>query len=955
MVQGNWERRAEMSEARRLEAKQRKQRIVERKVFKVQTQDLMSFLNTNADQLFDQRDSTGRRKDPIIHIWTDTPPRSEDGSTLHHHLWEEEYIKKKKSGKNDSDRRSTSFDYDKDLRSAKYNRNTGQRKKKYHPRSKESPHSNSNSVDYNQNETIETPKLSRSHFFFGKCCNSTQKNRGSGGKKSHGCRFAHYPKSYLTMMDVLLPSGFCDNDQDISTSLAKANLCSSEKAYPISFMVGNKLPDADAMDMVFYSFICTSELYEGNSDQKQPSFSTISNFIVNKMAKKSCNLGSIVFFAVGNQLLYDRYRKGIVVKENQLTKIGQNSTSMNRNRTADFSVESMSLSASILEHILLFLDDSAVSTMSSVSRSWHQEIGKQSGHLWRHLLQRRSWPIPSCKEQGQAVLSILRESFISHYTAVRDVDGIKRGIECLLYRKPMKEFDGSVRSFESSRISSQDNNTCVAVKIWAANTFLAAYRQDCSLRLFDSVEGSEKSGERLCRELVFHSADPYKNTKKRNCQLVTVALDTDFVGCLLHMVDEISEEETFLLTVTSRETFLINDQLDRNDMQVIDIRECILNFLLSCDDVDHRLLQLHDFIANDGSLDDVDVFVSPSLVECGQGRFVVEVAIAIPSSDILDQHATHDSILFRKFFLFSTSVGAITWMSDSAQPMTLLRSPNEEMTLSSSKITENGQCLYKIVSLSCASPTITSISVDHNGYLFNSTFIEGTDSVRNEIETDLWSIRRSRKRPVLMVDGEVAVADNLVCEENGKKRSVVNFFPLDNKRRCSKLNRLDLLGNLEVCHLVALRTAHLVAVCRVFESPTETDDVDDIAGHWFGPDTSSVVSVYAIVIDIESRSEIFRTCIVNNLGLRFGEDSVDLFSNDEELPIQLAIQGGTVVAGISSKGIILTGADSRTHRVSISLSRQELATPSKSAKKVKKKKLSKKSGKKDGFARGQKM
>ena len=99
----------------------------------------------------------------------------------------------------------------------------------------------------------------------------------------------------------------------------------------------------------------------------------------------------------------------------------------------------------------------------------------------------------------------------------------------------MNEFDGSVRSFESTK--AQVANDCVAIKIWDTNSFLAAYNNDCSLRLFDSVEGSGSSEERVCRELIYYNVDPYKRTKKRNCQLAAVALDTDFIGCLLIVVD----------------------------------------------------------------------------------------------------------------------------------------------------------------------------------------------------------------------------------------------------------------------------------------------------------------------------------------------------------------------------------------------------------------------------------
>jgi hypothetical protein len=949
MVQGNWERRAEMSETRRLEAKQRKQRNGERKVFKAQAQDLMPFLNRNAGQIFPRESFTDRQIDRMIHIWTDTPPCPEDGSPIHPRFWEEQHTHKKRNNKHDDDNgkfgrrgRSTSFENDDGAKSAKKN---SKRKKKSHPRSKDSPNNNNNcsSGEASEIASIQKPKLCRSHFFYGKCNDSTHKNRGSGGKKSYSCRFTHYPKHDFTINDALLPAELLDSDQETSISIAKEVVNSSENSHPASIMAGDNTPIDEAMDMVYYLSFRTEELFAGHFDDEQPSSTSISHVIVDAMARQSCNIGSIVYFAIGDQLLYDRYRKGIIVEESKLVELGRNRTSTNRKRAADHSIQSMSLSASILEHILFFLDDSAVASMSCVSRSWNREIGKQSGNLWRYLLQRRSWPVPSLNQgHNEDSLSTLREAFVSHYTAVRDISGIKKGIDCLLYRKSMNEFDGSVRSFESVKSSPRKYDHCVTVKIWAENSFLAAYREDCSLRLFDSIEGSESSEERLCRELICHCVDPYENTKKRNCELVAIALDTDFIGCLLRVV----KESNFILTVLNRENFLIDDDSNDDDMQVIDIRQSVLNFLLSCDDVDHGLLQLHDFLSNDGDLDEIEVMVSQSLVECGYGRFMVEVAIAIPSIDIVDEQDSVDILLFRKLFLFSTSAGAITWMSDSG-PSSTLFSPNEELTLSSFKMEENCRHGYKIVSLSSIAPEITSLSVDHGGNLQHSTLIQGTDLVRNEILLeDHWSLWHSGKRPVLMLEYEIVVADNLVCDENGIKKSIVTFYPMDNNCGRSTIKWLDLLGNLEVCHLIALRTAHVIAICRVFESTSEADDVLELDGHWFGPPVSAVISSYAIVIDVQSRSEIYRTCFVDN---------VDLHLPGEKFPIQLAVKGDTVVAGLSSKGVVMTGADVRKAQPSTTLNREELTTPSKSAKKLKKKKLSKKSGKKDGFARGQKM
>jgi len=510
----------------------------------------------------------------------------------------------------------------------------------------------------------------------------------------------------------------------------------------------------------------------------------------------------------------------------------------------------------------------------------------------------------------------------------------------------MNEFDGSVRSFESLRNSPQGENDCAAVKIWAKNYLLAAYSQDCTLRLFDSVEGSESSGERLCHQLVCHCVDPHRKTKKRNCKLVAMALDTDFIGCVLHMTDDISEEEGFILTVLSRENFLIDDGSNDEVLQVIDIRQSVLNFLLSCDDVDHSLLQLHDFLSNDGDLDDIEVFVSQSLAECGYGRFMVEVSMAIPSDDVNVEHST---LLFRKLFLFSASIGAITWMSDSGHCSIPLRHLPEGMSLSSIKTEENGRFGYEMVSSLCLSDTITNLSFDSAGRFNRSALIQGTNLVRREILVDGWVVKESHKRPVVILKNEVVVVDNLYHSEIKTKRSVVSFYPRHNEDSHSVFDKLNLIGNIEVCHLISFKKSHVIAICRNFES-----DPDAIDGQWFGPGVTTVISSYAIVIDVESRSEIYRTCLVNDLGLHLGNSSLGLSLADGEFPIHMAVEGDTVVAGLSSKGIILTGADARRSRSYYTRNEEDLLSPSKAAKKAKKKKVTKKAGKKDGFARGQK-
>ena len=227
--------------------------------------------------------------------------------------------------------------------------------------------------------------------------------------------------------------------------------------------------------------------------------------------------------------------------------------------------------------------------------------------------------------------------------------------------------------------------------------------------------------------VICHRIDPYKKTKKRKSKLVAMALDETYIGCLLHVMDDITEGEAFILTVLSRDNFLIDDGSNDETTQVIDIGQSVVNFLLSCDDVDHGLLQLRDFLSIDGDLDDIDVIVSQSLIGCGYGRFMVEVSVSIPIDDeeSIDEEDdnVHTTLLFRKLFLFSSTMGAIIWMSDSCPSSHPLRPINEDMTLASVKMEDGGRYGSKIVSLSSVSPAIMNLSVDPNGNFNASTLI----------------------------------------------------------------------------------------------------------------------------------------------------------------------------------------------------------------------------------------
>ena len=922
MTRGNWERRIELSESRRLEAKQRKQRNGERKIFKKQALDLMKFLDRNSKLIFFR----SPRKAAILHIWIDKAPSSYDYHM--NEVWEDEKNQIKKKTKNKNKNHSAC--------NAKHQGN-----KKSHPRSKENAIA---SKDLEKGS--ETPHLCRSHFFFDKCHNKKK------------CCYSHLcPK---TLTEVILDAS------------------SSEASFPLEESEGG-------MDMVYYISLSINELFERNQDDNRfssSSISSVSDLIIEAMSKQELSTTNIVYFVFGEQLVYDRYRDGVIIERSELV-VQERLKNIGKNHKPDM----IPLSAAVLEYILTFLDDTAVASMASVCRTWHHEIGKQSGNLWRHLLQRRSWPTPTLTQYDDESdeLFKFRGAFLSHYTAVRDVKFIKAGVSSLLGRKSTKALVGCYRSFESLKNFPRATNYCVSVEIWSDNCFLAGYATDCSLRLFDSVNRSGNSGERLCRELICYRIDPYKMTKKREflflffvlffydifikfsicitycvivfvfcigtCRLVAMAIDDTFIGCLLHVIDDITEGEAFVLSVLSRETFLIDDNSNNDTAHVIDIGQSVIDFLLNCDDFDQGLLQLRDFISNDGDLDDIEILVSKSLVECGNGRFMIEVSVIIPSAvestDEEDSITSSTTLLFQKLFLFCCSTRSIIWMSDSYSSLSD-RLVHEESTLASLKIEEGGRYGSKVVSLSSSSSEIMSLSINPDCNYNSSTLVQGTDSVRNLLLVDRWSLRQEHKRPVIILDNQIIVADNLVWDDNGPKvkKSVLSFYLIsDGNENLPTFNTLDLAGNIEVLTLNSIRTTHVMAICRLHVSTSDGADTDitNVAGQWFGPEPIEKVFLYAIVIDVESRSEIFRTCLM---------DSSE-YGGYEKLPIQVAIAEDTVAIGLWWNGVILTGANAMKSALK-SESLEFEPSPSKSCKKIKKskKKTKKMCRKKDGYARG---
>jgi hypothetical protein len=867
-----WQRRVEIVETRRNEARQRKNRSDEKRAFKAMVHELLSLFERHGDVIQKRADQSW-----VIHVWTDSMPVPVDAPP--------------KSGK----RRGISNAINETPPIGKHETPPSGKINKAHPRRKDA-------VSEHQDE-LSAPRLCRSHFLNGKC---------EDRKKKCGCPNVHYSKQYTTLADALN-----------SKTPANETLAMSEVAHPLALLEDAETSDPGAMEMIFYFSLKLMTPETSSQDEPTP----LNELIVEALSNRSCSIASVTFLAINDILLFDRYRDGLVVSErNFLTSaIGvDNIRSRGQSiggEAADDEEGLVFLPGSLLEYILMFLPDSAVASTSMVCRAWNKEIGKVSAFLWRHLLERRSWPLPEPSSEVQvnlehAQMVLFREVFISHYTAARDIKAIGFGMTGLVVKKTIEEKECCFQSFNTRRGAPQQPNCCVALEVWSSHRIIVAYSHDCTLRLFDAVPRTGAEGEKLCRELVCQRVDPYKNTKRRSCRLVAMGLDDEFIGCLLRVKDDNRDGETFILTVLSRETFLVADNLgDEGTMHVIDIRNSVVNYLLSCDDVDHGLLSLTDFLSDEGDIEDVEVLVSQSISACGNGRFMVEVSVSVPTLELGDEDSDITmSLLFRKLFLFSASMGAIVWMGESNPTTQPLQPRHQDMTLTSIRtqdaIGSRTSCSHAAVSSS--SPIIMSGSIFATGQIQNPISLEASEFVRNEMMEEGWYLRSMIQRPVVMTQTEIVCADTFVRDfENGEKmaRSIVSFYPTEVQDPPPLYATLHLKGNIEVHRLSRIRDDHIVAVCRQYSLPQSVSlELDMLDGHWFGDTERRSVSAIAIVIHLSSRTEIKRVCLLDDLESQLEMDLATL----NDLPLRISVEGATASAGVWWKGVIMTGQDVRS-------------------------------------------
>jgi hypothetical protein len=336
------------------------------------------------------------------------------------------------------------------------------------------------------------------------------------------------------------------------------------------------------------------------------------------------------------------------------------------------------------------------------------------------LLQRHGWPetVNGDDNEGGGLdddspnyIAQCREAFISHYRVVRDVRALVNAIDyttsvgggsgCRLHER-----ESAILTFKGTKGAHYlERDEGEMVKIWTevkiANSVattapraLAVYPKDFTLRLFEVVQGrlttdniNEATAPIKCRQVACLRMVPLSilQKKKDSCKIVSFDLDDESVACLVEETIEIRPshywEDAFeprfhpWMIVVSREDVLCAGNeglLDDGSLQLYDLRESILDHILSGSEDDIRYKEMHDALHNylaseECTLSDILIHVRSKVVACGKGAFLFAAHIYIPprnvdysesDSDVETQNRRSNHIpsspIGQRLFLFST-------------------------------------------------------------------------------------------------------------------------------------------------------------------------------------------------------------------------------------------------------------------------------------------------------------
>ncbi len=885
-----------------------------------------------------KREGYGSANDELtIHLWVDTPPSSVKDTYRIDDLEDDSdhKFKSPKSGKKASKRA-----YDPKHSS-----------KKVHPRSHEhnisSPEGSKrkNSIDSCGGEGENDLLLDKNHFFHGFCKSSTKSSSKkassslSSTSTKHKSLFYKYNKKLKqrSLFDILVYEESAVDLQEASKKVLEESLNAATSTYFQSHGISEDDKSHDnAMQMVYYLEVDLRKqlqmLRKLNGEKK--SEVQVSELVSSALSSEQCPIGSCVYACYKRNLLFDRYRGGIVIGDNERQTLVNNGDrkqqycddAPSNEKDPSIHTDLNQLPVAILEHILAFAEDEASGVFSMVCKDWYREIGKTSPALWLNLLQRRDWPKSDLMEEadehydGEMMNSfeIVEESrsiFIRHKNITRAIDVMLDGIEYL----QSNSSDLPVRNtlvLHESKDSKTRGFVCSGLHHWDDTTMIFANGKECLLTLFKAERNDDVNTTLSCKQILSTRVAPIPHSKKTSCELTSFALDDQNILCMYEVGGSCD-----WLVLLKREELLLNSAetvLDKNSFHVFELVELFEKSYYDYGELDG----LRDLFENDILPDHLEIFVDGDILSCGDGHYFIFLINICTHSTVEDDDEPLRFIA-RAVVQFSVKKQCLTWGTCIPAKM----APATTKTI----LSNYDSTSRTIVCSSSPQHPVMVLLCEKGGSVLNYFHDEYCRFPRG-----VWDDpdRTERHKRMNVVSSTNAIFADHLTQEEERKMMLLSFLNLQGEESDNLYSHLTLR---EIDQIFSLHVQGAYCIVIGGKEPNLNDEDEDIFdGHWFGDDNErNRAGCHIIIIHIPSRTEIYRrsseSSCFNGLSLSLDENMCP-----------------SVLGVTRDRNIVMSSQRLRDIKVSSS----EKTTKSSKAAKPKKKKKAIKNNKKDGFARG---
>ncbi|KAL7508177.1 hypothetical protein ACHAXN_005631 [Cyclotella atomus] len=690
---------------------------------------------------------------------------------------------------------------------------------------------------------------------------------------------------------------------------------------------------------------------------------------------------NVIYVSIQGVLLYDAFRGGLLHSDaTERYLLHGESFDANFGKPNEIINDGSKclheqLTHHILEDILSFLNDESTAVLPQVCRAWRDEVGTRSPQLWKMLLMRRNWlstadtngENTTTDPHGEVMTNECRhykEAFISHYLAVRDVQAISNACNVLQSGgggggRNAKQKDGieyAVQSFKATKgspifDSSNDRGRCT-VKVWPSYKnprALAAYSGDCTLRLFEAVQGSA-SGRMICRQIVCVRASPPSVSRKKNkCELVAMDLDDSVVACLVNEINDASDADDdifeadalitpWITVIPCEELICAGNEgiLGEECLHSFDVRASILDYIMGGSSDNANIADLREEIFRflsvvDNGTSDVLISVTPQLVACGKGNYLFHASISIPGYSLMPNMPPED---FEESELEMFGAAATIVFPSSEDMLFVISTQRGGAIIRSKRMLDGCDGLFasrpfrRRLHENEPPALCTNLVIQSGNTLKLHRLILGRDGIPNIENLYVMSGEADENACVDVTATHVLYG----TRQNG---AVVNILEIESRNVWSTPRLQDAsLQNMKLIH-----DEYLMAIFRS-QNPAGDEEDEAIDGHWFGP---ADTSLRAFVYHIPSR-RCMHECPIPNLQLSFD-------SHDDVIAASASTLG-FVIAGKSARKVARETDDADR------LNEEAVLCPNGKNPKGKKKRLAAKTAKKDkkdGFARGMSM